>query len=85
VLAESERPHPRCPDRCGVNLEDPTDDSVIGEHVEVVFHSPDGREAEARLRIREDMPQPIDQGGLFRTMADVAKLILSASDCKSMK
>jgi hypothetical protein len=39
-----------------VHLENAADDGAIAEHVLIVmFHSQDEREADARLRIREDM------------------------------
>src|SRR6516162_3863753 len=35
--------------------------SAISEHVEIVVHSPGEREAEARLRTRDDMAKSVDQ------------------------
>ena len=52
VLAKGERPQPWLADRRGSRLHDPANDDAIAEHVEVVLiPSPDGREADARLRI----------------------------------
>jgi hypothetical protein len=52
MMPKGERPHPRRADRRGVGLEDAADDGAIGRTSKSSsFHSPDGREAPARLRI----------------------------------
>jgi hypothetical protein len=51
VVPEGERPHPGLPHRHCRRLHDPADDNAIGGHVEVIasFHSPEEREADARV------------------------------------
>jgi hypothetical protein len=54
TMAEGERPHRGFSDRRGVRLEDAADDNASGKQSSS-FHSPEGRLADARLRISEDM------------------------------
>jgi hypothetical protein len=53
MLSEGQRPHPRRTDRRRGQLHEAADNNAIGEHVVISsFHSPEEREADARLRIR---------------------------------
>jgi hypothetical protein len=53
VMPKGERAKPRRINWRGCGLHDPADDDAIGEHIEIIlFHWPDVREAEARLRMR---------------------------------
>src|SRR5262245_29553962 len=56
VISEGERPHPGLPYGHCRRPHDAADHDVVGETSKSSsFHSPDGRETEARLRMSEDM------------------------------
>jgi hypothetical protein len=57
MVPQREGPHPRRSYGCGVRLEDASDHGTVRQHIEIIlFHSPEGWEAETRLRMRLTMP-----------------------------
>src|SRR5262245_57402089 len=86
VIAERERPLPRRADRRGGCFHDAAHDSAIGEHVENrrSDHWPDGREAEACLRIKDaPMIIPLALWYMAKLAAKPRRVVATLSRCGS--